>query len=288
MQMVDPAAPRPPPAKPFLKWCGGKSKLLPTLVPMLPADYRQRRHVEPFLGGGAMFFHLRPERALLADANADLILTYRAVQGSVETVIDRLRDLSALSRDHETYLRVRAQWNKPGSSMSLPEAAAMFIYLNKTCFNGLWRVNKRGEFNVPCGFHPSTATKKMILDVEALRAASAAMHSKTHGDVDIVAQNFEELRVFEDDFVYLDPPYDPITATGFTKYGKDGFDKEDQKLLADCMRTLSCPFMLSNSDTPFIRDLYKGFNITTISAPRAIAASGGSRGKVSEVVVRNY
>jgi DNA adenine methylase len=241
------------------------------------------RHVEPFIGGGALFFAQRPRRALLCDINASLVATYAAVRDDVEQVID---DLGRLANGHDksTYYAVRERYNH---ARKLPacERAAMFIYLNKTCFNGLHRVNQRGEFNVPAGSY----VRPRILDTEALRAASAQLQG-----AELRCASFETLlgTAKPGDFVYFDPPYEPVSlSANFTSYAQQGFGRADQLRLRDVFAALDrrgCRLMLSNSDVPFIRDLYRGFRVDVVSAPRAINCDPTKRGSVNEVVVRNY
>ncbi|MGB5349799.1 MAG: DNA adenine methylase, partial [Polyangiales bacterium] len=270
-------------AAPFVKWVGGKGRLLSQLRPLLPPGVEQMRHVEPFVGGGAMFFARRPRRALLTDINATLVSTYTAIRDDVQGVIGGLRGLAS-QHSKERYYEVRARYNqnrRVGSS----KRAAMFIYLNKTCFNGLHRVNRKGEFNVPAGSYKSPR----ILNEDALRAASEALQG-----ADLRCASFDTLleNAKPGDFVYFDPPYEPVSVTAsFTSYARDGFSQDDQTRLRDVYKALDrrgCKLMLSNSDVPFIRDLYGGFKVDTVAAPRAINCDGTKRGKVSEVVVRNY
>ncbi|MCA9606036.1 MAG: DNA adenine methylase [Myxococcales bacterium] len=269
---------------PFVKWVGGKGRLLSQLVPLLPSGVEHMRHVEPFMGGAALFFQRWPTRALLQDVNADLVDTYTMVRDRVDEVIDALGPLAA-RHDADRYYRVRERYNATRDAAAGPERAAMFIYLNKTCFNGLHRVNRRGEFNVPAGRYKNPR----ILDDNALRSASVALRS-----ADIVHDGFESLvaRARPGDFVYLDPPYEPVSRTAsFTSYAKDGFGQDDQVRLRDVYDELTrrgCKCMLSNSDVPFIRDLYRQHRIDVVAAPRAINCDGRGRGKVAEVVVRNY
>ncbi|MBX3272133.1 MAG: DNA adenine methylase [Sandaracinaceae bacterium] len=267
---------------PFVKWVGGKGRLLSQLLPMLPPGVERMRHVEPFMGGAAMFFERRPERALLCDVNGALVETYGLVRDRVEEVIAKLAPL-AREHDADAYYRVRERYNR-GAARG-PERAAMFIYLNKTCFNGLHRVNRRGEFNVPAGRY----VRPRILDAEGLRAASAALAS-----AELVEDGFESLlsRARPGDFVYLDPPYEPVSRTAsFTAYAKGGFDQVAQTRLRDVFDELTrrgARCMLSNSDVPFIRDLYRAYRIDVVSAARAVNCDAAGRGKVDEVVVRNY
>jgi DNA adenine methylase len=269
---------------PFLKWVGGKGKLLPQLVPLLPPQVERMRHVEPFAGGAALFFARRPERAVLADSNRSLIDTYLAVRDEVEHVIGHLETLS-LSHASGSYYGVRERYNG-GRAQPRAERAAMFIYLNKTCFNGLHRVNRRGEFNVPEGRYKNPR----ILDEAGLRAASRVLRQ-----VEIRHAGFEEMieYVRPGDFVYLDPPYEPVSETAsFTAYAAgDGFSRADQTRLRDVFAELDrrgAKLMLSNSDVPFIRELYARWRIDVVAAPRAINCDVRGRGLVSEVVVRNF
>ena len=262
---------------------GGKTRLLPQLLPLLPPGADSMRHVEPFVGGGAMFFSRRPQRALLCDKNADLCATYETVRDNVEALIVQLQ---ALAADHsaERYYELRTRYN---GAVDLPrvERAALFIYLNKTCFNGLHRVNRRGEFNVPAGRYQDPR----ILDEAALRLASNEL-----ARAEICCGGFERLleHATSGDFVYLDPPYEPASKTAdFTRYEQDGFTREDQVRLRYVFSELDrrrCKLMLSNSDVPFIHELYRGFHIDLVTSPRSINSDSAGRGLVTEVVVRNY
>lgn len=272
-----------PSASPFIKWVGGKGKLRHALSALLPPGVELMRHVEPFVGGGAMFFALAPQRALLCDVNADLVNTYIAVRDEVSHVIQHLSKL-AHGHGEERYYEVRERYNLRAEKTHA-ERAALFIYLNKTCFNGLHRVNKKGAFNVPMGRY----TNPTILDAQGLLAASAQL-----AGTDIKRQPFEALLsdARPGDFVYLDPPYEPVSRTAnFTSYAQDGFGQDQQTKLRDVYRELDrrgCKLMLSNSDVPFIRDLYRGFQIDGVLAPRAVSCDGKNRTPAQEVVVRNY
>ena len=241
------------------------------------------RHVEPFLGGGAMFFARRPERALLCDINPALVSTYREVRDNVEEVIGQL---GRLARGHsaDAYYRVRTRYNQD-RNMDDAQRAAHFLYLNKTCFNGLHRVNRRGEFNVPAGSY----VNPRILNEQALRAAGTQLQTAK-----LRCEGFETLlsHAKPGDFIYFDPPYEPVSETAsFTSYSRDGFSREDQTRLRDVFVALDlrrCRLMLSNSDVPFIRDLYGNFRIDQVSAARSINCNAKKRGRVNEVVVRNY
>jgi len=271
-------------ATPIVKWVGGKGRLLAQLGPMLPPAAEERRHVEPFMGGAAMFFARRPERALLSDVNPELVGVYQAVRDDVEGVISALSQLAAAGHSAAAYYGVRTRYNTERRATQT-KRAAMFLYLNKTCFNGLHRVNRRGEFNVPAGKYKNPR----IVDVDNLRAASAAL-----GSAEIRRAGFEELlgSARPGDFVYLDPPYVPMSATAsFTAYAQEGFGPADQERLRDVYRELDrrgCRLMLSNSDVPFVRELYREWRIDVVMAPRAVSCDGAKRQSVAEVVVRNY
>jgi DNA adenine methylase len=268
---------------PFVKWVGGKGKLRHALEALMPPGVELMRHVEPFMGGAALFFARGPERALLCDVNRDLVRTYELVRDELSSVV---RHLEKLSRGHgeERYYAVRERYNAR-AEQSPAERAAMFIYLNKTCFNGLYRVNRRGEFNVPMGRYANPT----ILDRATLTAASHALQN-----AELRHAPFEALLsdARPGDFIYLDPPYEPVSRTAnFTSYAMDGFSQDDQRRLRDVYRELDrrgAKLMLSNSDVPFIRELYRGFRIDTVQAPRAVSCDPTKRGPVSEVVVRNY
>lgn len=270
-------------AAPFVKWAGGKGRLLSQLRPLLPPGVARMRHVEPFVGGGALFFSRRPHRALLTDVNHALVETYRAIRQDVDRVVEALEEL-AERHCKERYYQVRESYNRK-TRLAAPRRAAMFIYLNKTCFNGLHRVNRKGEFNVPYGSYKNPR----ILNEEGLRQASKLLQA-----AELRCASFESLleHAKPGDFIYFDPPYEPISPTAsFTSYARDGFSREDQRRLSEVFRALDrrgCKLMLSNSDVPFIRSLYRDFQVDTVAAPRAINCDATKRGKVTEVVVRNY
>lgn len=273
-------APQSRRAGPFLKWAGGKGQLLEQLGPLVPAF---RRYFEPFLGGGAMFFALRPERAVLSDSNPNLIACFRAVREAVEDLIpwlERYRE----QHGEAFFYRVRTHFNE-GICSGPVERAAQLIYLNKTGYNGLYRENSRGGFNVPFGryHHPQ------LFDPDALRAAAAAL-----ARADVRCRAFESC--LEDarrgDFVYFDPPYQPLSDTArFTSYTRHPFGEREQRRLAAVYRELDrrgCRVMLSNSDTPLVRELYQGFDLRPVQAARSINCVGASRGRIQELAVLNY
>jgi DNA adenine methylase len=269
-------------ASPFLKWAGGKWAIAERIRSLLPADVRERVYREPFLGGGAMFFYLQPARSVLSDAVKPLIETYKSVQKHVGPLIHRLEKLRVAHSDEHFYA-IRERFNKDRSAEVL-DRAAWLIYLNKTCFNGLFRTNKSGEFNVPVG----RFTNPRIVDPERLRVSSGLLSRAKikHATFDHLVDEAEP-----DDMIYLDPPYDPISKTSsFAGYAEGGFGREDQERLAETFRLLDergCILALSNSDTELVRRLYAGYDFSPIIAPRAISSKATTRGEVSELLVRN-
>jgi DNA adenine methylase len=274
-------------AQPFLKWAGGKAQLLEQLAPHFPSDIPTYR--EPFLGGGAVFFHLKARfphmRASLRDINPELINCYLAVRDSAQPLMQRLDEHIAQYRtEGERYyylVRSRHHLNDP------VDRAARMIFLNKTCYNGLWRVNSRGEFNVPVGsYRPDRVA---LYDRENLQAASEALRG-----VDLAVEDFRDalLAATADEFVYVDPPYFPLSTTAkFTSYAKEDFGEAEQQELAALFADAAdrrVKLMLSNSDTPLIRRLYKGFNLQTVKARRAVNSDGAKRGLISEVLALSY
>jgi DNA adenine methylase len=266
-------------ASPIIKWVGGKTKLLPELISRMPERFG--RYYEPFCGGAALFFRVAPERAVLADFNADLIGLYETVAKDVNAVIRKLQH----HREHHGeshYYDVRARWNDREVRWQSADRAATFIYLNKTCFNGLWRVNRSGQFNVPIGSYIDPP----ICVPDALRAAHKLLANATLRCCDYRTAVDDAER---GDFLYFDPPYDPVTPTAnFTSYTADAFGSDQQRELAETARKLvakGCKVMLSNSDTPFIRSLYKGFTVDKVKCARAINSNAARRGEVDEVIV---
>ncbi len=278
--LVPHAVPAAPAAAPIIKWVGGKTKLLPEILARMP-PHQLGRYFEPFAGGAALFFRVAPRRAVLADSNADLIGLYRTVRKDADAVIRELERHRA-AHDQQHYYGTRARWNDPGASWSAVDRAAAFIYLNKTCFNGLWRVNRAGDFNVPIGRYADPP----ICVPEALRAAQAALARAS-----LRCDDYRQvvLDAERGDFLYFDPPYDPVTPTAsFTSSTAGAFGPDDQRALAETARALvarGCRVMLSNSDTPFVRSLYRGFRIDRVKCARAINSNAARRGEVDEVIV---
>lgn len=265
-------------ATPIIKWVGGKSRLLAELVPRVPTKYG--RYFEPFCGGAALFFRLGPQRAVLADANRDLMTTYEAVRDDSGAVVRILsKHAKAHSKNH--FYTTRDHWNAGRIRTKLARAAA-FIYFNKTCFNGLWRVNRDGAFNVPMGRY----TDPPICVPDALRVAGVALLSAElrRADYHVAVADAER-----GDFVYFDPPYDPVTTTSnFTGYTAAAFDAEDQHALAELARSLvrrGVRVLLSNSDTPRVRALYRGFKLDRVKCARSINSDATKRGAVNELII---
>lgn len=261
-------------AKPILKWAGGKTQMLGDLLPKVPASYG--RYIEPFMGGGAMFFALNPHDAVIADSNPELINMYTQVAENIGEVITYLKQYE---NTQEMFYEVRAlEWQ----DLPKAEAAARTIYLNKTCFNGLYRVNKKGEFNVPFGKHKSPN----ICDVEALFAASEALQKANVVCGDYLSVLKEYAR--PGDFIFLDPPYLPISEyADFKRYTKEQFYEEDHIELAKevfRLQGLGCYVILTNSNHPLVHELYKPFNIEVIQTKRYISCSGSKR-KGEDIIV---
>lgn len=273
--------------KPFVKWVGGKRQLLRQfrelgLYPSEDFNPITNTYYEPFVGGGAVFFDLLPKNAELSDLNNELVTTYNVIKNNVDELI---QSLQKHIYDKEYYLEVRA---KKVEDLSDVEIASRFIFLNRTGFNGLYRVNKSGQFNVPFGRY----NNPVICDEDNLRRVSDALQ-----DVTITHQDYKNVlkTAKSGDFIYLDPPYYPINATSsFTSYTAEGFLEKEQTELRDTFVKLhkkGCFVMLSNSDTPFINELYSGLDgitINKITAGRAINSKGSGRGKITEVLVTNY
>lgn len=300
-------------AKPFIKWVGGKNQLLEQFENYYPKELRKgviKNYVEPFLGGGALFFFLsqryKIEKAYLSDLNKDLILTYQVIQQCPNELLDFLEqyqkdyDQTEQEKRNNLFLAVRRHFNsqrfeinyKRLSDNWIPRAA-QFIFLNKTCYNGLFRLNAKGEFNVPFGKYKTV----MIFDEPNILAVSRALQN-----AEIQCANYSDCfdKVTENTFVYLDPPYRPISPTAsFTTYTGIEFNDEKQLQLAQFFRRLdqekAAKLMLSNSDPKnenpeddFFEKAFSGYNIFRVSANRAVNCNGDKRGKISELLITNY
>lgn len=267
--------------RPFIKWVGGKSQLLPEILARLPERFET--YHEPFLGGGALFFALQPDSSILSDINPELINTYRVVRDSVHSLID---DLKRHHYQEEYYYTVRnIDRSETFQKWTDVQRASRFIYLNKTCFNGLYRVNSKGHHNVPFGRYSNPT----ICDEESLLACSIAL-SNTNISVAPIGSLLDRAR--RGDFVYFDPPYAPLTTTSnFTNYAESGFGSSDQEALRDLCIELDkrgVKFLLSNSSAPLILELYSEFELEFVQATRAVNSNAKKRGKIDEVLVRNY
>lgn len=269
-----------PVPRPFVKWAGGKRQLLNILNESAPASFN--RYFEPFIGGGAFLFSQLPNSATVSDANPELINCYQVIRDNVEGLI---RSLVLHKNDEDHFYATRAKNLK---KLTPIQRASRFIYLNKTCFNGLYRENRSGQFNAPYGRYENPK----IADKDNLLAISEYLNG---ADIEIYSSDYQAIisKAKAGDFVYLDPPYVPLTKTAsFASYVKGGFGLDDQMALAKAFAVLSekgVYVMLSNSNTPIIHELYAEFNIKTIHASRSINCKGGKRGKEeNEVLVVNY
>lgn len=270
--------------KPVVKWAGGKRQIVDQIVKYVPPTFST--YYEPFLGGGAVLLALQPERAVVNDINCELINLYQVVQNNVEELIEELKQykneaayfytIRALDRDKERY-----------SELTPVQRAARIIYLNRTCYNGLFRVNKAGQFNAPFGRYKCPN----IVNEITLRAVSRYFN---RARITFTCQDFEVVLkgARQGDFAYLDPPYDPVSTTAnFTGYDRGGFDQEEQirlKEVCDNLHARGVKFLLSNSATEFIRDLYKSYRIEIIQAKRVINSRAAKRGNIDEVLVMNF
>lgn len=269
--------------KPFLKWAGGKRQLLPALFQYMPETFGT--YYEPFIGGGAMLFALAPQRAVIGDMNAELINCYQVVRDELQVLI---AELSQHQNDKDYFYQVRA-WDRSENfkTRSAVQRAARVMFLNRTCYNGLYRVNQRGEQNAPFGRYknPKIVNAPLLSDVS---------HYLGQNDIKIERSDFAGLveSAGQGDFIYFDPPYDPVSATAsFTGYGAGGFDSAEQqrlKVTVDVLTARGCRVMLSNSKTEFITDLYRGYRQVEVAATRAINSKATKRSKVPELLVMNY
>jgi DNA adenine methylase len=275
--------------QPFVKWVGGKRGLMKQLIPLFPNDFAN--YHEPFVGGGSVFFELYSNGLLnnkniyLSDINSELINAYNVIKYSPEVLIENLKSYKE-KHSKEFYYEIRAlDRNENFIKMSSLERATRFIYLNKTCFNGLYRVNKKGYFNTSIGSYkdPNIADENTILN------ASEALQSAI-----IEHRSFEKVLNYtnKNDFIYLDPPYYPLTDTAnFTSYDSNCFLEDEQKKLFNIFTELNnqkCYVAQSNSNTEFIKELYKEYNINIVYANRSINSKSTGRGKIAEILIRNF
>jgi DNA adenine methylase len=278
------------PARPFLKWAGGKGQLLPELSKRLPAHFRS--YHEPFVGGGALFFHLANngqlnQQIFLSDYNHELINCYRVIRDDVEALIDALQEHTPHFKDPNYFLEIRKWDRQPGFAQRQPVAkAARTIFLNRTCYNGLYRLNNKGQFNAPFGNYKNP----LICDPANMRIVSQALRT-----VELHVGDFADVldRAQPQDLVYFDPPYVPVSSTSsFTHYTGQTFSADEQQRLAEVFFALQergCYVMLSNSHTDLVRELYRNARITdVVHASRKINCDGKKRGNVEELIVCSY
>jgi DNA adenine methylase len=269
--------------QPFLKWAGGKRQLLPTIRQYIPPKYST--YYEPFIGAGAVLFDIQPAVGIINDSNTELINCYEVIRDSIDELI---QNLGQHKNEKEYYYTIRDLDREPNfKNLDPVQRASRIIFLNKTCFNGLFRVNSAGQFNVPFGSYHNPK----ILNQIVLKAAHNYLATKK---IQIMNVDFEQSveTAKKGDFIYFDPPYDPVSDTSsFTGYDINGFGKREQERLRDVYKKLSdkgCLVLLSNSATDFILDLYKDFTIITVTASRTINSVATGRGKIDEVLVMNY
>lgn len=263
--------------KPFLKWAGGKTQLLPELSKFIPQTFK--KYIEPFVGGGAFFFYLHPQEAIISDSNDELITTYKAVRDNVEEIIEIL---DGYINEENFFYKIRAL--NPGI-LSASERAARLIYLNKTCFNGLYRVNKKGEFNVPYGKgNGEFLNREQLLDSSEFLQKTKILHS------DYLMTTNKYAR--EGDFVFLDPPYYPVGKySDFQRYTKEFFYHDDHLALKkefDRLVKIGCHVLLTNSDNPVIMDLYKEYEIKIIETKRMISSNPNTRNGKDIIVIGSH
>ncbi len=271
---------------PFLKWVGGKRQLLSDIREQLPNQIGRYRYFEPFIGGGAVFFSLQPRHAVINDFNDELINAYRVVKEMPEELIE---DLATHENNADYFYAIRNldREQEAFNNLTNLQRASRIIYLNKTCYNGLYRVNNAGEFNVPFGGykHPN------IINAPTIRAISRYLNNN---DVEILNGDYADALAEADNhsFVYLDPPYHPISdSSSFTGYIQGGWNEHEQIRLRDLCNELTerhVRFLLSNSDCTFIRELYEGYTINVVQANRSINSDGSKRGAVDELLIKNY
>lgn len=271
--------------QPVLKWVGGKRQLIPEIEKYFPDKKDISTYYEPFVGGGAVLFHFQPKKAVINDVNEELINLYKVIKDDVESLIE---DLGNYENDEDLYYEIRALDRSPEfKNLTNIQRASRIHFLNKTCYNGLYRVNSAGEFNTPFGKYKNPN----ITNDTVLRAVSNYFNKSK---IKILNGDFEEALkgIRKGAFVYFDPPYDPISSSSnFTGYSEGGFDRDEQirlKEVCDRLNSRGVRFLLSNSSTEFIKDLYKDYDIISVNAKRSINSVGSDRGEVEEVLVKNY
>ncbi len=274
---------------PFIKWAGGKTQILEQAAKYLPPIDSFQRYFEPFLGGGAIFFHVQPTEAIISDKNYELINSYHVIKNNVEKLMETLEEFKKEPLTPELYYLKREAYTKLLSKdleMDAVDRAALFIFLNKTCYNGLYRVNQQGGFNVPFGKYEKTPNlyhRENLIDV-----------SKLLENKEICCDTFESVLnlATKSDFVYLDPPYLPSPSRNeFTSYTEDRFVQSKHDKLAEIFADLDsrgCKVLLSNSNTPYVQKLYSKFRKRIVSAGRMINCKGSNRKGFQELLIFNY
>ena len=270
---------------PFLKWVGGKRQILSSISNLLPEKISTYTYVEPFIGGGAVLFYLQPKKAILNDVNSELINVYQVIRDDLNGLI---ADLKKHKNEVEYFYALRAlDRSSKFEKISDIQRASRVIFLNKTCFNGLYRVNNAGEFNSPFGRYKNPN----IVNEPTLKAVNSYLKSNT---IELKNEDYETVlkKANKNSFVYLDPPYHPISeSSNFTGYVQGGWNVYDQirlKEACDDLNKKGIKFLLSNSASQIIKDLYKDYNINIVKANRSINSNGDKRGEVDEVLIRNY
>jgi len=271
---------------PILKWAGGKRSLIREITSLFPSDYETRAYHEPFLGGGAIFFNIEPKKGTISDINSHLMNFYKVVRDKPEQLIEMAH---RYKHDEETFYKIRSRFNQP--DLKDLEYASLFLYLNKTAFNGLYRVNSNGEFNVPFARACARYKNTVIVPEDRIRIASKILRN-----VELFNIDFEYVIEFAEkgDIIYFDPPYHPLNSTAkFTSYSSKGFDYNDQVRLRDLCIKLDekgVYFVLSNSFISDMIELYQNiqsFRIEVVQARRAISSKVSTRGKIFEILVTN-
>lgn len=270
---------------PFLKWVGGKRQLLPQIKLFLPNNLSSYTYCEPFVGGGALLFDLQPKHAIINDLNQELINVYNVIKNNPEELIE---DLKKHYNTSEYFYEIRSVDRFPlFQEFNNIQRASRIIYLNKTCYNGLYRVNNSGEFNSPFGKYKNPN----IVNEPVIRAVSKYLNNV---DIKIFSTDFETVlnNLPEHSFVYLDPPYHPLSeSSNFTGYTQGGWNENNQIRLRNACNILNekgIKFLLSNSSSDFIKDIYSKYNITIVKATRAINSDSSKRGPINELLIRNY
>lgn len=270
---------------PFVKWVGGKRQLLSSIMEVMPANIKNYTYIEPFVGGGAVLFHIQPKDAIINDFNSDLINAYLVVK---ENPIGLIADLKKHKNESDYFYAIRQlDRGKDFEKTDKVKRASRLIYLNKTCYNGLYRVNNAGEFNSPFGRYKNPN----IVNEPVLKAVSSYLNSN---NVQIYNADYDDILKTADrkSFVYLDPPYHPISeSSNFTGYVQGGWNMFDQVRLREACDNLTkrgIKFLLSNSASSFIMDQYRAYNVSIVKATRSINSDGEKRGEVDEVLIRNY